>query len=102
MKIWKAIAECFGWRESEADKYEQSELERKICKGELGDPSAKYVSIAREIGNLEGLLRWLNVKDFNCDHLLSLDEIGAIRLIVRNAIDSRTVKKEKADEKSNT
>lgn len=101
MEMWKAIAECLGWRESEADKYEKSELERKIDKGELGDPSAKGVSMAREIGNLEGLLRWLNVKDFNCAYGLSPDEIKAIRLIVRNAIECRTVKKEKADEKSN-
>ena len=101
MEIWKAIAEMFGWRESDTDKYERSELERKIDEGVLGDPSEKSIIIARKIGNLEGLQRWISVKSFNCDYTFSVEEMHAVAHVVRNAIECRTVKKEKADEKSN-
>ena len=94
MKIWKAIAEHFGWRESEADKYEKAELMRKIDEGGLDLSTEKSISIAREIGNLEGLRRWLTVKNFNCAYGLSPDEILAVDHIAQNAIECRTVAKE--------
>lgn len=101
MEMLKAIAEMFGWRESEADKCERSELERKIGEGIFSSYSEKSISIARKIGNLEGLLRWLSVKNFNCAYSLSHDEMEAVGFVVRNAIECRTVKKEKDDEKIN-
>lgn len=94
MEMLKAIAEMFGWRESDADKYERSELMRKIDEGCLDSPSEKSISIARKVGNLEGLRRWLSVKSFNCAYILGLDEMKAIDHIAQNAMECRTVAKE--------
>lgn len=101
MKMWKAIAEHFGWHESEADKHERSELMRKIDEGGLDNPSEKSISIARKVGNLEGLRRWLMVKRFNCAYILGIDEMKAIDHIAQNAMECRTVARENDDEKGN-
>ena len=50
--------------------------------------------IACEIGDLEGMQKFLAVKDFNCSYYTSTDQLKALHHIVSFALNETKTKKE--------